>query len=159
MNISNVYKHRTASLLTRPHRHGALTRREFLKAGAGAAAAAIALGFDGPRAARAASSSADPRPIPYGSAFLGPGSLFHVEAPGYPLPSPPFNVNPATADPSTITDFNGFVGLTYVGGQGTHHNLVTGATEEMYWEVDLRFMVGEYVGKDGRHHHGTFGFV
>jgi hypothetical protein len=92
--------------------------------------------------------------------FLFPDlTLFHAEAPGYPLPNPPFDTDPANADPSTITDFNGAVGLVYVGGQGTHHNLLTGEIKTLYWEVDLRFMTGQYVGYDGRLHTGTFGFV
>jgi hypothetical protein len=105
-------------------------------------------------------STADPQPIPYGTPFLFPDpTIFHVEAPGYPLPNPPFDTNPATNDPSTITDFNGSVGLVYVGGQGTHHDLTTGETRTLYWEVDMRFMDGQYIGKDGRQRHGTFGFI
>jgi TAT (twin-arginine translocation) pathway-exported protein len=163
MNIQHLRALQAAQLFARPHRHGALTRRQFLKAGGAATALAVSSGIGLPQAVGAASqkkSPADPRPIPYGTPFLFPDpTIFHVEAPGYPLPNPPFDTNPATNDPSTITDFNGFVGLVFVGGQGTHHDLVTDRTETLYWEVDMRFMVGEYVGKDGRHHHGTFGFV
>lgn len=160
MNMTRV-RSISAALMARPHRHGALTRRQFLQAGAGAAAATLAVATGlGRQTAWAAPSGSDPQPIPYGTQFLGPaGPLFHVEAPGYPLPNPPFDTNPATNDPSTITDFNGFVGLVYVGGQGTRRDRVTGATAELYWECDMRFMVGEYVGKDGHHRHGTFGFV
>jgi hypothetical protein len=163
MNIRHLRASQVTTLLTRPHQHGGLTRRQFLKAGATAAAVAVGSGLGQPRDAWADSdhkSPRDPRPIPYGTPFLFPDpTLFHVQAPGYPLPNPPFDTNPATNDPATITDFNGFVGLAYVGGQGTHHNLVTGQTASLYWEVDMRFMVGEYVGQDGRHHHATFGFV
>jgi hypothetical protein len=161
MNINRV-RSLSATLMSRPHQHGALTRRQFLRVGAGTAAAAVALGagLNRTRTAWAAPVPAAPRPIPYGSQFLGPaGPLFHVEAPGYPLPNPPFDTNPAISDPSTITDFNGFVGLMYVGGQGTHRDRASGQTADLYWEVDMRFMVGEYVGQDGHHHHGTFGFV
>jgi len=28
-----------------------------------------------------------------------------------------------------------------------------------FFDTDMRFMDGEYVGEDGKHHHGTFGFV
>ena len=80
-------------------------------------------------------------------------------SPGYPLPNPPFDTNPAISDPATITDFNGSVGLMFVGGMGTRRDLVTNQTTSLYWEVDMRFMVGEYVGQDGQHRHGTFGFV
>jgi len=162
MNIRHLHALQAASLLTRPHQHGGLTRRQFLKAGATATALAVGSGLGYPQTVSAEShhkSSRDPRPIPYGTQFLAPANptLFHVEAPGYPMPG--VDTNPATHDPSTITDFKGFVGLAYVGGQGTHHDLVTDQTASLYWEVDMRFMVGEYIGKDGHHHHGTFGFV
>jgi hypothetical protein len=162
MNIRHLRALQATSLLTRPHQHGALTRRQFLKAGATAAALAVGSGLGHPQSVRAEEdhkSPRDPRPIPYGTQFFAPANttLFHVETPGYPLPG--LDTNPATHDPSTITDFNGLVGLMYVGGQGTHHDLVTHQTASLYWEVDMRFMVGQYIGKDGRHHHGTFGLV
>jgi len=137
-----------------------LTRRQFLKAGAATAALALGVDLHSPQTAWAARkpSSADPRPIPYGTPFLGPtGPLFHVQPPGYPIPG--LDTNPATNNPATITDFNGAVGLMYVGGQGQHHDLVTDQTMAVYWEVDMRFMVGEYVAKDGQHRHGTFGLI
>jgi hypothetical protein len=162
MNIRHLRALQAARLLALPHRHGALTRRQFFKAGAAAAGLAVGFDLDRPSTAWTAphsKSSTDPRPIPYGTQFLAPDNptLFHVEAPGYPFPG--LDTNPATHDPATITDFNGFVGLVYVGGQGTNHDFSTDQTATLYWEVDMRFMVGEYVGKDGRQHHGTFGFV
>jgi hypothetical protein len=156
MNILQLHTMRGESLLARPHHHGSVTRRQFLQGSAMALAASLGR-FDAV-AAKGRQAPAAPRPIPYGTQFLGSdGPLFHVEAPGYPIPG--LDTDPATHNPSTITDFNGFVGLAYVGGQGTHHNLVTDQTMAVYWEVDMRFMVGEYIGKDGHHHHGTFGFV
>lgn len=175
MNVTQIQARQAAQLVAAPHQHGALTRRQFLQTGATAAALATASSLALPQTARAASrpvhalgsapvlakkSPADPKPIPYGTPFLYPDpTIFHVQAPGYPLPNPPFDTDPATNDPSTIYDFNGSVGLAYVGGQGTHHDRVSHVTQQVYWEVDLRFMVGEYVGKDGRHRHATFGFV
>jgi hypothetical protein len=161
MNVKNLHKLQAAGLLSHPHQHGALTRRQFLKAGITALAAGYGLGRPSTAwASPLAVSPADPHPIPYGTQFLYPDpTIFHAQAPGYPLPNPPFDSNPATNDPSAITDFNGFVGLMYVGGQGTHRDLVTGETASLYWEVDMRFMVGEYIGADGRKRTGTFGFV
>lgn len=133
------------------------TRRRFLGAAAGAAAIVAAPGL-APFAWAHARGTADPRPIPGGLQFLLPfdDTVFHVFAPGYPgLP----DNDPATNDPSTITDFNGDVGLCYVGGTGTHTNKVTGEERHLEFEVDMRFMKGTYVGLDGRTHHGTFGFV
>jgi len=158
MNTRHLHPLPPHELFARPHQHGALTRRQFLRAGA-AEALVIGSGIERPWSALAAPKTADPRPIPHGTQFLAPTitTLYHAEAPGYP--SPGGAPDPATHDPATITDFNGFVGLAYVGGQGTHHDQSSGETASLYWEVDLRFMVGEYVGHDGRHHHGTFGFV
>jgi len=159
MNIRHLSMQQPAGLHSHHSASAAITRRHFLKAGA-TAALAIGSGLARPHATWAAprKGTTDPRPIPYGTQFLGPdGPLFHVQPPGYPIPG--LDTDPATNDPSTITDFNGFVGLVYVGGQGTHYDRVTRVTKTLYWEVDLRFMVGTYVGKDGRKHDGTFGFV
>jgi hypothetical protein len=57
-------------------------------------------------------------------------------------------------EPSTITDFNGFVGVAHVQGTGTD-----GQGHTLLWDADLRFMQGDYRGVDGRLHSGTFGFV
>jgi hypothetical protein len=61
-------------------------------------------------------------------------------------------------DPSSITDFNGFVGVADVQGTGTAHN-ADGSTETLLYDTDMRFMTGTYVGKDGQNYKGTFGFV
>ena len=143
MNIRHLRALQVTSLLTRPHQHGALTRRQFLKAGATAAALAVGSGLVHPQTVRAEEdhkSARDPRPIPYGTPFLSPSTrrfsmsrrlATHCQT----RPSTP--TRPPTI-PSTITDFNGFVGLAYVGGQGTHHDLVTDQTASLYWEVDMR---------------------
>jgi hypothetical protein len=158
MNLRQLHSLRATSLLARPHVHGGVTRRQFLQGSALALAGSAALGRGNAVAAKRPKVPADPRPIPYGTHFLGPeGPLFHVQAPGYPIPG--LDTDPATNDPSTITDFNGFVGIAFVGGQGTRRDRTTGQTASLYWEVDMRFMVGTYVGVDGRHHRGTFGFI
>ena len=61
-------------------------------------------------------------------------------------------------DPSTITDFNGFVGVADVQGTGTATNS-DGSTETLLFDTDMRFMQGVYVGQDGAVHKGAFGFV
>ena len=164
MNLRHLHASQAAKLFAQPHQHGALTRRQFLQAGAGAAALAVSASFVRPQLVQAGPLQGGapilPRPIPYGTQFLSPDpTVFHAEAPGYPLPNPPFDTDPATNDPSTITDFNGSVGIVFVGGQGTRIDRVTKEQQQLYWEVDMRFMVGEYVGQDGRHRQGTFGFV
>jgi len=62
-------------------------------------------------------------------------------------------------DPSTITDFNGFVGNCDVAGKATGMNTATGETVADNYTADLRFMSGVFVGQDGRVHKGTFAFV
>ena len=141
------------------HRHFAqrlLSRRSFLEKTGLTVGALAASGLLAPELARSAAlnlhghnstTAATPLPIPGGLQLLGPGGpLFHVF-----LPGPGF-------EPSTITDFNGFVGWAAVGGMGTH--TVTGqAPEHLPFESDVRFMSGEFVGADGRNHHGAFAFI
>lgn len=130
-----------------------LTRRNFLQAGG--AALALALGL--PAMARA-DGAAEPRPIPGGIQPLLPGNptLFHILLPGYPPAGSP---DPATNDPSVITDFNGHIGLSYIQGTGTRTDRQTGEVKHLPFEVDLRFMKGEYVGLDGHHHHAAFALI
>jgi hypothetical protein len=61
-------------------------------------------------------------------------------------------------DPSSIADFNGFVGVADVQGTGTATN-PDGSTESLLFDTDMRFMSGVYVGLDGAVHKGAFGFV
>jgi len=91
--------------------------------------------------ALAAKPAGAPRPIPGGIQPFGPGTeVFHVFFPG-------------TGENSTITDFNGFVGAAEVQGTGV------GDQSDITWDVDNRFMTGEYVAVDGRHFNATFGFL
>lgn len=130
----------------RGHKHfwqRALSRRNFLGTAAGVAGGASLVFGQRP------SSGAEPRPIPGGIQPLGPGTeVFHV-----------FLIGPGV-EPSTITDFNGFVGATDIQGPWT----VSGPSAPTpipptTYDADMRFMIGEYIGADGRHHEGTFGFI
>jgi len=58
MNLRHLHASQAASLLTRPHQHGDLTRRQFLKSGATAAALAVGAGLGYPQAAWADVSTA-----------------------------------------------------------------------------------------------------
>jgi hypothetical protein len=123
------------------HRHTP-SRRQFLTAGAGLGAVALLGGqVIGAAPARAAPLAGEPRHIPGGIQPFGPGTeVFHVFFPG-------------TGEPSTITDFNGFVGVAHVTGTGT------GANAGLSFDVDNRFMTGEYIAVDGRHFKASFGFL
>ena len=91
--------------------------------------------------------------------------------PGGVVPFKPFGVivhhnplNPAVSlpnisDPSQITDFDGFVGLTHIRGGGTGTNTVTGATTPLGFQADMGFSQGKFIGADGRPHQGTLAFV
>jgi len=135
---------RSPTVTVRPipagHRHG-LTRRQVL-AGLGVGSAGL-LGAQvaGAAPALATKGAGAPRPIPGGIQPFGPGTeVFHVFFPG-------------TGENSTITDFNGFVGAAEVQGVGA------GSQADLTWDVDNRFMTGEYVALDGRHYNATFGFL
>src|SRR5229473_5981113 len=85
------------------------------------------------------------RAISYNSC---PGTeIFHIF-----LPAPGF-------EPSTITDFNGMVGVANVGGMGTQTDTNTNTSKRLAFDVDVRFMRGVYVGEDGRVHRNAFAFV
>ena len=124
----------------------ALSRRGFL--GIAAAASGLALvDLAAPPLAHAVQGSRLPNPIPGGMQLLGPGGpVFHFFFPS------------TTSEPSTITDFKGFVGLANVAGRGMRtepgHD-----PRHLFFDSDNRFMTGVFVGRDGKIHHGTFGFI
>jgi hypothetical protein len=126
-----------------------LGRRRFLHGAAGAAGLALAAGLLAPARAwaqPAAATGRAPRPIPGGIRPFGPDSeLIHV-----------FDYSPGF-EPSTITDFDGVVGIAHFTGMGTAWD-AKGARELPY-DSDMRFMVGRYVAMDGRTYEGTFGFI
>jgi hypothetical protein len=92
-------------------------------------------------------------PIPIPASFnpgLG-GPDIHFQLPG---PADNTNTGRVGGEPSTITDFNGFIGVAHVQGTGTDNHGNT-----LFWDVDLRFMDGVFKGDDGQIHQGTFAFV
>lgn len=132
-----------ASVALGRHRHPSrLSRRRFLGGAVGAAVGAAIL--QPARALAARPGDATPKPIP-GGIDVG-GQVFHV-----------FGFGPGQ-EPSTITDFNGFVGVTDVQGTGTATN-PDGTTETLLFDTDMRFMKGAYIAVDGTVRQGTFGFV
>jgi hypothetical protein len=95
--------------------------------------------------------SVAPLPIPGGlipNPFGGPD--VHQQ-----LAGPADSTTPVLGgEPSTITDFDGLVGVAHVQGAGAD-----GQGHALLWDADLRFMQGRYRGVDGHLHHGTFAFV
>jgi len=118
------------------------SRRSFLQAGA-----TLAAGLAIPPILRASSDQALPNPIPGGLDLLGNGHIFHVYLPG------------TAPELSSITDFNGVLGATEVLGNWSGGGVTPAADTPLVFDADMRFMAGEYVGRDGRHRQGTFAFV
>jgi hypothetical protein len=131
-----------------------LTRRQLVGRAAGAAGVLATSSVWFPAVAQAKRTApALPRPVPGGTTIDGAG-LKHFYFPT----DNPFSTQTVAnggGDPSTITDFNGFVGVgDFTGGTGKD-----GSGVGMFWNADLRFMSGEFIGTDGKHHHGAFAFV
>ena len=128
-----------------------MSRRQFARTAAGAAAAGAVFGLGTSRAA--ASAPGDPVPIPGGEPKIG--GMFHVFG-----PTPDGSLSPIDAEPITITNFNGFVGLAYINGIAQRTNKRTGKIEMLPMILsDMRFMTGVYRGADERIHQGAFAFV
>jgi hypothetical protein len=133
--------HETELLLQHAAR-ASLSRRRFLRSGVAAAGALAGVGLLNAGPAFGA-DGAEPRPIPGGFDAsgnpVGTGAALHVQPPGVGF------------EMSTITDFNGVIAAADV--QGTANN---GA---YFFDCDMRFMDGLYVGTDGKLRQGSFGFV
>ena len=124
------------------HERHQLTRKAFL----GSSAAVIGVGLLRPPAALGGNPHTDSSPNPTGNKVTVNGVTFALASFGPGM------------DPSSITDFNGFVGVADVQGTGTATN-PDGSTETLLYDTDIRFMTGTYVGKDGKNYRGSFGFV
>ena len=136
----------TTSKFSSGHAHfwerAALSRRSFLKA----AGTTLAVGLALPSTVRATSQTL-PNPIPGGLDLLGNGQIFHVYLPG------------SAPELSTITDFNGVLGAADVQGTWTGGGVIPPPNTPLLFDADIRFMSGEYIGRDGRHRQGAFAFV
>jgi hypothetical protein len=123
-------------------RAAAVSRRNFLRAGA-----TLAAGLTVPRSLRASPGVALPNPIPGGLDLLGNGNIFHVFLPG------------TSPELATITDFNGAMGATDVLGTWVGEGVTPPPNTPLIFDADMRFMSGEYIGRDGGHHQAAFAFV
>jgi hypothetical protein len=90
-----------------------------------------------------------PTPIPETRTNPFGGPAIHFNRPGLPTDPPPDG-----NEPSTINNFNGFIGVVHARGTGTD-----GSGHTLLWDADLRLMNGVYEGVDGNLHRGTFAFV
>ncbi|SRR5712692_7235048 len=94
------------------------------------------------------------------SAFLAAPPAFaagggNIVAP-LPIPGGDFNTHhflPGRGkEVTTINDFNGFVGIAQLTGTGKSSD-----GSALNFSCDNRFLIGEYVGEDGKLHRGAFG--
>ena len=130
-----------------------LSRRRFMQT-AGAAGVALGSGVLLPQFAWAAKPPVDPKPIP-GTIPLPPPPAPPIGQFHFMFPGPADKGN----EPSTITDFNGFIGGIDAVGSGTGTDTTTRVKTRLRWASDTRFMTGVYVGVDGKKHKGTFAFI
>jgi len=132
----------------------AMARRQFIRVGAGVTALALGAGLGGALPALAApSSDLTPKPIPGGIplgqivGFPGDKNIYHVSGPAFGF------------EASTITDFTGFIAAADIRGTGTSSDSSGANPATLYFDADMRFMQGTYVGVDGKTHQNTFGFI
>jgi len=70
------------------------------------------------------------------------------------------SLDPIDAEPATITDFNGFVGLASLNGTVRHINTTTEEIQTLpFLSADMRFMKGVFRDTEGELHHGAFALV
>jgi len=149
---------------------GMLSRRRFITtAGAASGGMAFSSGLLAPSLPLARNHDDDdhrgiPKPIPHNSPLpFGPGP-FHfyfagpVEGTAFAL-TDPFGAHPEGRNPSTITDFCGFIGECDANVNASGVNTVTKAITPYAFHADLRFMSGHFIGTDGDKHQGTLVFI
>jgi hypothetical protein len=137
-----------------PTWQSAMSRRQFARRAARAAVVGAALGSGWLRPALAGGRPSNaPVPIPGGTPLLG--GAFHLFG-----PTPDGSFDPIDAEPSTITDFNGVVGLAYIDGMVTRTNTATGEVSRLPTIFsDMRLMQGVFRGDDGRLRQGAFALI
>ena len=91
-----------------------------------------------------------PKPIPGGIQPFGPGTeVFHI--------NPLMLGSSPDIELSTITDFNGMMGAAEIVGKGTA--TTSGIKSTLFFDADMRFMSGVYIGVDGKPHNGAFALI
>jgi len=101
--------------------------------------------------------------LPQTHTTAGPFGPLHFYFPG-PIdgsaaPTDATGTHPEGRDPSTITNFEGFVGQVDLTFSGTGTDTKTGVTAPYQFHTDTRFMKGTFIASDERTHHGAFAFI
>jgi hypothetical protein len=123
---------------------GSLSRRAFMQGATGAAGLMVAAAYWTPSQA-AKQSSGEPLPIP--NVKQTPFGPIHAADPD------------EGQDLSLITDFQGVAGAAELTLTGVGTDTTAVQTARYDFNVDVRFMQGEFMGADGKHHQGTFAFI
>lgn len=132
------------------HRAG-VSRRQFLQGAAGLTGVAVALRSSAFHAAAAAAGQGIGLVTPIPTTLDIAGQEFHVQA-------PPFTG--ADSDPSSVYNFRGTAGIAFISGMCERTDRKTGETRTLpYLFNDMRFMQGEFEGRDGHVREGTFAFT
>jgi hypothetical protein len=129
-----------------PTRVEGVSRRNFLRNAAGLTG--MAFWIPEFAAAQGKGKSVAPKPIPGGVSPLG---IFIHHFPAQ-LTAAPLS---SLSEPSQITDFRGFVGLTRIRGGGKG----SGFADPLAFQTDMGFMKGTFIAEDGNLHEGVFGFI
>ncbi len=128
----------------------AQSRRQFFRSAAGAAGFLLL-----PDLWRPALANPGGTPTPIPRITPGPFGPLHFFFPG-----PVEGIDPNHGhDPSVITDFNGFIGEADLILTGTGTDTATSASAPYKFHTDMRFMLGEFVGTDGKQHRSAFAFI
>ena len=140
----------------RRHDEDVWSRRHFLMASGAAAGAVVTL----PLWAEAAEAGIRPERVPKQVPGFSP--LIFAEA-GVEVPFfLPIEIDPFTgafdpvADPLTIGDFNGWMGVVEADGRGVEG--ADGDGQERTWACDVRFMDGVYRDRNDKFKRSQFGF-
>jgi hypothetical protein len=132
--------------------HGAgVSRRQFLQGAAGLTGVAVVLGSSASRAAAAVAGQEIGLVTPIPTTLSIAGEEVHVQA-------PPFTG--ADSDPSSVYHFRGTAGIAFISGLCERTDRKTGETRTLPFAFnDMRFMQGQFEGRDGHVREGTFAFT
>jgi hypothetical protein len=152
-----------AESLSRFLRRG-ISRRNLVHQTMGAAGVVLGSGLWTPaRADNEEDGGSCGQPLPLVHTTAGPFGPLHFYFPG-PIDGSAAatdgtGTHPEGRDPSTITNFNGFVGQVDLTFSGTATDTKTGAKAAYSFHTDTRFMKGQFIDSNETSQHGTFAFI
>jgi len=140
-----------------------MSRRTLVNATMGAAGAVVSSGLWTPARADDDNTQRCGQPLPIPHTTAGPFGPLHFYFPG-PIDGSAATTDgtgthPEGRDPSTITNFSGFVGQVDLEFGGTGIDTKTGAKAAYTFHTDSRFIIGDFIASDERRHKGAFAFI